>query len=426
MIDPAIQAFLNKRKEDWLKKKISPKTTEEEKLELTQEANEAFSLATWLPDAANRAKQLFLVSHPAKFSHPSAKTSPIIAAVEKNADGFVRTGNTSEQLDVFGNAAAMDVYKFLNLTLADGDSILNHLERDTKTIQQQFTLPTASYEELAQGLLAIKNAGDSNVSTSAKVKQVYFPIDGENYHLLSVLTPSSLMFSLKKRINAIRFPDDEKAKATLASAREARKEKKLYEGGYSEIYNLSVIGFGGTKPQNISVLNSQNFGTAYLLESSPPILTKRNINPPRKNFFSDSYLRANDFKEDFNELHKQLEQLKNERNNKLERNKLDWIIKNIIYEVADKVWQVRYLEAGWSDSDRYQNLSNTQKIWLDQQHKETRQQQTDWQDDIKDRLDRWLVNSYKKTLDDKAFSIEDPKYSPHFIRLIEECEAALL
>ena len=78
MIDPVIQNFLSERKESWLKKKIDSKTTAEQDRELTLEANELFMLATWLPDAAKRAKQLSLVSHPAKFSHPSAKTSSII------------------------------------------------------------------------------------------------------------------------------------------------------------------------------------------------------------------------------------------------------------------------------------------------------------------------------------------------------------
>ncbi len=416
MIDPAIQSFLNERKESWLKKKIDSKTTAEQERELTQEANELFTLATWLPDAAKRAKQLSLVSHPAKFSHPSAKTSSIIATAVKNADGFIRSGNTTEQMDVFGNAAAMDVYKFLSLTVEDGQTVLKHLEQQTPFIQKQFTLSTLSYTELATSLLAIK-ATDTNKSiTSAIVKQVYFPISENSYHLLSVLTPSSLMFTLKQRINTLRFSEEAK------SAREAKKNNQSYTSEFSEIYSLTVIGFGGTKPQNISVLNSQNYGTAYLLESLPPILTKRNVNPPKINFFSNS-LRLKDFQKDFDELHKQLS---SDINNIHVRNKRDWLIKNIIYQVADKLWQIRYLDLGWSTSDNYQNLPKQQKIWLDQAYKESRQQQTDWQDDIKTALARWLSNSYKTTQGDKALSIDDDKYKPHFIRLIEECEVALL
>ena len=416
MIDPVIQNFLSERKESWLKKKIDSKTTAEQDRELTLEANELFMLATWLPDAAKRAKQLSLVSHPAKFSHPSAKTSSIIANAEKNADGFVRTGNTANQLDVFGNAAAMDVYKFLSLTLADGQTVINHLEQQTPAIQQQFTLPDVSYTELAASLLSIKSTDTDKAVTSDIVKQVYFPVSEDSYNLLSVLTPSSLMFTLKQRINALRFSDEAKV------AREAKKNNQHYDGELAEIYSLTVIGFGGTKPQNISVLNSQNYGTAYLLESLPPILKKRSINPPKNNFFSNS-LRLKDFQEDFDQLHKQLS---SDTNNIHVRNKRDWLIKDIIYQVADKLWQIRFLDAGWSTSDNYQNLSPQQKTWLDQAYKDTRQQQTDWQGDIKTALARWLSNSYKISQGDKALSIDDDRYKPHFIRLIDECEAAIL
>ena len=416
MIDPVIQNFLSERKESWLKKKIDSKTTAEQDRELTLEANELFMLATWLPDAAKRAKQLSLVSHPAKFSHPSAKTSSIIANAEKNADGFVRTGNTANQLDVFGNAAAMDVYKFLSLTLADGQTVINHLEQQTPAIQQQFTLPDVSYTELAASLLSIKSTDTDKAVTSDIVKQVYFPVSEDSYNLLSVLTPSSLMFILKQRINALRFSDEAKV------AREAKKNNQHYDGELAEIYSLTVIGFGGTKPQNISVLNSQNYGTAYLLESLPPILKKRSINPPKNNFFSNS-LRLKDFQEDFDQLHKQLS---SDTNNIHVRNKRDWLIKDIIYQVADKLWQIRFLDAGWSTSDNYQNLSPQQKTWLDQAYKDTRQQQTDWHGDIKTALARWLSNSYKISQGDKALSIDDDRYKPHFIRLIDECEAAIL
>jgi CRISPR-associated protein Csy1 len=416
MIDPVIQNFLSERKESWLKKKIDSKTTAEQDRELTLEANELFMLATWLPDAAKRAKQLSLVSHPAKFSHPSAKTSSIIAVAERKADGFVRTGNTVDQLDVFGNAAAMDVYKFLSLALTDGQTVLSHLEQQTPTIQQQFTLPNVSYTELATSLLTIKSKNTEKAVTSDIVKQVYFPISEESYHLLSVLTPSSLMFTLKQRVNILRFSDEAKA------AREAKKNNHHYHSELAEIYSLTVIGFGGTKPQNISVLNNQNGGTAYLLESLPPILKKRSINPPKNNFFSNS-LRLKDFQEDFDQLHKQLS---SDTNNIHVRNKRDWLIKNIIYQVADKLWQIRFLDAGWSTSDNYQNLSPQQKTWLDQAYKDTREQQTDWQDDIKTALARWLSNSYKTSQGDKALSIDDDRYKPHFIRLIDECEAAIL
>lgn len=422
MIAPAIQSFLSERKESRIKGRIKSCKTDEEIQELERNATEEFLLANWLPSAAKRSKQLAISSHPAKFTHSSAKTSAIIAQSTQKNDGFLRSANSIGEYDASGNAAAMDVYKFLHLQLEDGETILNHLELKTEVIEQQFTLPTASFDEIQQGLLAMKPSTLTRQVTDERVKQVYFPVDN-GYHLLSLLTASGLIFKLKEKINSFRFSEESK------QARLARKNKQHHEQGFIELYDLTMIGYGGTKPQTVSVLNNQNGGTAYLLQSLPPILKKRSINPPRKNFFSENlntehkYFKEN-LKEYFNELHKQLS---NDTNNIHVRNKRDWIIKNIIYEVADRVWQIRYLEAGWSDSDRYENLSQNQKIWLDQQYKETRQQQTDWQDDIKSRLARWLTLSYEETQGkDKALSIGADEYKSHFIHLIEECEAALL
>jgi len=413
MFDSAIQGFLNDRKEAWLKKKIKSNSSEEEKANLEQQANEEFSLAVWLPSAAKRAKQLFLVSHPGKFTHPSAKISSVIASATQAADGFLRTGNVQAELDVFGNAAAMDVYKFLSLELSDGKSILSHLELATPEIEQQLTIPTVSFNEIAQGLLAIKQDDDSIVKTSGKVKQVYFPVD-ESYHLLSVLTPSSLMYKLKERINTMRFSDEAK------EAREAKKKNHDHANALSEIYGLSVIGFGGTKPQNISVLNSQNHGQSYLLSSAPPVLQARTVQPPRKNFFVDNlWLKA--FADDFQQLHQLLQ---GDRNNIHIRNKRDWMIRNIVFQATDRMWLVRQIDAGWSGSDHYQNLSHAQKIWLDQQYDEQRDENLEWLESIKSDMTRWFINAYRKIIGDQALDLGDEQM-PHIKSVIAGCEDTL-
>ncbi len=413
MLDSAIQGFLNDRKEAWLKKKIKSNSSEEEKVDLEKQANEDFSLATWLPSAAKRAKQLFLVSHPGKFTHPSAKISSVIATAIQSPDGFVRTGNIQAELDVFGNAAAMDVYKFLSIELKDGKSILSHLELGTPEIEKQLTIPTASFYEVSQGLLGIKQDDDSAVKTSGKIKQVYFPV-GESYHLLSVLTPSNLMYKLKERINTMRFSDEAK------EVREAKKKNHDHANTLSEVYGLSVIGFGGTKPQNISVLNSQNHGQSYLLSSIPPVLKDRTVQPPRKNFFVNNlWLKA--YADDFQKLH---QLLLGDRNNIHIRNKRDWIIRNIVFQVTDRMWLVRHIEAGWSGSDHYQNLSHAQKIWLDQQYAEQRDENLEWMEPIKTDLTRWFINSYRKTIGDQALDLGDDQM-PHIKSVIGDCEEAL-
>ena len=95
-----ISEFFAERKATFLKAKIKPSISLEEERQILADAEDRFCLSTWLPDAAKRASQLSMVSHPSKFSHPSAKTSSIIARSNKAIDGYLRTGNIDYELDV--------------------------------------------------------------------------------------------------------------------------------------------------------------------------------------------------------------------------------------------------------------------------------------------------------------------------------------
>jgi len=175
MLDPAIENFLSERRATKIKKNLKPGHNDEEKQSVELEAAEFFRLSNWLPDAAKRAGWLSMLTHPGKFTHPSAKTSAVIAGARPSPDGFLRSGNADADLDVLGNAAALDVYKFLSLTLADGQTVLAHLEQNSAAIQTQFKLPEALFTALQQGLLTIKQTSGI-AKTSEKIKQVYFPV----------------------------------------------------------------------------------------------------------------------------------------------------------------------------------------------------------------------------------------------------------
>ncbi len=408
MLDPAIQAFLQERKEARIKAKVKLGMSDEEKSDIVRLAEATFILENWLPDAANRAKQLSMVTHPGKFSHPGAKTSSIIASCERHSDGFIRTGNVETELDVFGNAAALDVYKFLSLVMKNGKTVLINLQDKTEEIQQQFKFSTAPFAELHSGLLSIKKDSSSGLHTSGKIKQVYFPV-GDDYHLLSILTPSGIMFKLKERINKIRFSDQAK------QAREAMRKNEPDSQGFSEIYDLSVIGFGGTKPQNISVLNSQNFGQSYLLQSLPPVLQKRTVHPPKKSFFSNT-LNPWKYKESFHALHKLIY---TDYNNVDIREGRDRIIQFIISQVIERMWLIRQLEQGWSENDTFANLPEYQKLWLDSLYTCEREDNDDWLDKITDDLARWFLGSYKKVIGTKANKI-GAEQLPHIKRIIND------
>ena len=386
----SIQNFLNERKELWLKDRLKKAENDSVISELQGQADDKFSLKEWLPDAAKRVTQLSMVSHPSKFSHPSAKTSSVIAQAKQINDGYLRSGNVSYPLDVFGNAAAMDVFKFLSLPLTEKLTVLDGFERQEESLKTLLVGADLDFETLGTEFLKIK-ATDTSVKTDHLVKQVYFPIEQAEYHLLSVLTPSGLITRLKQSIDTIRFSEETK------QAKELRRKNEHHEIGYADIFDLTITAYGGTQPQNVSVLNSQNAGRAYLLSSCPPMLEKRAIRLPKTDFFAQCLYRKN-YQESFIQLHKFMQlDLNNDDIRTAIRNIIQFVIDQILV-LASKTRE--YSVEGWSNQDYYASLPKLQRIWLDKIYQTERDEDSDWRDELSREIARWILRSYEKVISD--------------------------
>ncbi len=406
-LDEAIKRFFSEKKAERIKKNVKPGMTPEEVLTVEQEASQEFLPDNWLPNAAKRASQLNLASHPAKFSHPDAKISSVIADTRRAIDGFLHTGNAVTELDVFGNAAALDVFKFLSLTLNDGKTILSHLESNSPKIREELEISSISFDELRLGLLSIKKS-DDNAVTSGKIKQVYFPV-ADGYHLLSILTPSGLMFELRNRIQSLRFSEQVKG------ARDDKRKNLYNEVGFDDLYGLVMIGYGGTQPQNISVLNSTYGGKTYLLPCLPPILKQQNQQLPKKNFFKE-LLWPKNFKTEFDAVHQLLH---TDYNNKNIRDGLKRRIQVVIDRVIELMWSVRFAEKGWSAAEQFTRLPNHQKIWLDEAHQTERYEHDEWLDEIISECTHWFIYAYKIVYANQAILLSDTEFA-YIKSLIEE------
>lgn len=383
-----IKKFLDERKSLWLKDRVKKAKNEQEILDLKQQADDRFHLTHWLPDAAKRVTQLNMVSHVSKFSHPSAKTSNIIANTTALNDGYVRSGNVEYALDVFGNAAAMDVYKFLSLPLSDEKTVLEGFETDDTQLVQLFTESSLDFNVFKHAFLKIKQSEES-VKTDYRVKQVYFPIGEGEYHLLSILTPSGLISELKSKIDFIRFSEKSK------QAKESRKKAEHDAQGYDDIYDLTITSYGGTQPQNVSVLNSQNAGRAYLLSSCPPVLAKRQLRLPTTDFFEQCLYRKS-YQESFLQLHRFMLL---DINNMHIKTAIENILIFIIDQVVLYALKIReFSEVGWSNRENYTRLPKLQRVWLDDFYKVHRLDDTSWRDEICQDIARWLTHSYENSM----------------------------
>ncbi len=376
MVDPAIDAFFEER--------------------------EVFSRETWLPKAAKRAGQMSLSTHPCTFSHPSARknknsyVTPVIADAENFADGYLRSGNVTVEIDALGNAAVLDVYKFLTLEMEDSKKLIEHIQNDSDLAVSLLSIKTESYESLKNGFLKMTKPDDQRGTiTSSKIKQVYFPVN-DTYHQLSILSNSGMIYELKTRIDSIRFSNE------IKEQREKKRNNTYSIRGFSELYNLTTIGYGGTKPQNISVLNNRNAGKAHLLISMPPTLKKRDTHFPKQNFFRESF-QYFEYRDVFYALHKLF---KTDYNNVRIREGRDYRLQDLMDRIVSKMWAVRAVSAEQYQS-KHSQLKRHQEIWLCEEFLETREQEDVWLEKLCLEIARWVIHTYGRLLGKQAIKLDE-------------------
>ncbi len=380
------------------------------------------SIEEWIINASYRANQLSLATHNGKYTHSGAKKEVSCIAKEKEAtnDGFFRSGNcllksigSLGNLDCLGNAASLDVYAFLSLELNDGQSVLAHVEKYSEYLRSELGLEDSIFKKICSGFLLIKT-NDEGMRTSDLIKQVYFPVD-DGYHLLSILTPSCLVTEMKVRIDTNwRYSTYNK------EGREARR-KNAYHTGYAEFFGLTEIAFGGTKAQNIGVLNNKNGGITYLLPSFPPVLEKRTVKLPHRDFFKDCLWRS-----EFEELYTSLYRIfSTDYTNIAIRDARERLFKAVIDRIIQKAWEIQKTSGGWSDRSHYVQLPKHQKIWLDAMYSEAREDRDIWVPRVIDEMTRWICNYVPSSRDKNSNSLGDEEFL--YVRsLIEEVKEAFL
>ena len=412
MQDPAIEAFFSERKAVWLKKNSKASMADWRIAEVELECLTTFSLENWLPTAAKRAGQISIATHPCTFSHPSARknkngyVSAIIASIKRSNDGLFKTGNVVVEADALGNAAALDVYKFLMLTMEDKQTLLTHIQQETDLAKKLLTCNNTAYEILRTGFLAMVEGADDNV-TSSKIKQVYFPVN-DAYHQLSILTNSGMVYQLRKRIDSLRFSEEVK------EIRDKKRKNVLSEQGYSEIYGLTTIGYGGTKPQNISVLNNQYGGKAHLLSSLPPVLNKQHLHFPHSNFFGES-IQHKDIAPWLVVLQKII---KSDLDKIAVRKAREQCLQEIMDQIIEKMWAVRSIPSEPYDQKKL-TLPNDQFIWLHNDAKQQRENEDNWLDKLSADIVRWIVTCYGKEIATNGIKLGDEAYQ-HMTHLVDK------
>lgn len=397
-IRSTIRTFLAER----LQPKLDKLKPDEE--DTRQALIEAHQPATWMADAARRVGQIQQVTHAIKFTHPSASGSSLSHGGNPAADRL-EVGSHSlgaeTAADVVGNAAALDVYKFLRLQV-DGRSLLERaIARDPALLAALTDDETvaAAWTEAFAALPQPKGQPASH----KLAKQLYWPLADGGYHLLSPLLASPVSHALYTRISRDRFSDEAKA------AREARRNGKLHLEGYRDYPDLAIQTFGGSKPQNISQLNSERRGENMLLASLPPLWESPALRPPLK---ADSvFLRYYPYRREVRRLagvlKEYLRSVAHRRSNMHMRYTRATLVAELVDEVLNMAAELRRgLEPGWTAQPDCR-LRLAEQRWLDPERCTlddafaARIRGDDWKDEICKGFANWL-NSALQT-DKTAF-----------------------
>lgn len=413
-----IADFLTNRLNDKLEKLAAD---DPKRAELQQQ----FHPSSWLEDAARRVGQIQAVTHSLKPIHPDARGTNIYSSSTTQQKDRVLPVVGSHCLggnfasDVVGNAAALDVYKFLKLEYQGRSLLALVLEQDASLAAALSDDPLQARNLMAAFAGLTEPRGQ--VSSHTLAKQLYWmaggdPHENASFHLLAPLYASSLAQRVYQVVQDDRFSDEATA---------ARKAKR--EGGYSErpvreYPNLAIQKLGGTKPQNISQLNSERRGENLLFASLPPTWRSASLKPL---LHTDTLFHRFGRRPDVRDLLRSLLAfLKSDPSPNMETRERRTAWEDaIIDEFFQFSAELRALPAGWSQLPECQ-LSRPEKHWLDPEGVKTALMDkglplpTDTQEQVSFLFANWLNAQL-----DKYLPVGDPEYLEWRKRLLDAIKA---
>ncbi len=258
---------------------------------------EEYNPVNWLNQMTPKAVDISFATHVAKLTHSSSKGSSVFDITTDKNNFYLTTNTLAEPIidTASSNAASLPIADILKLTV-DGVSVLDCLKNDDKGIFQKIT---DSEEHLVTWCNNLKQAYDSTQKQSYFLsKQIYFPIQDKQYHLLLPLTSSSLVHAI--HLEHKKYWDDSQVLAR------DKKYAKKYSTVETKTYpNKAHIYVTGSNHSNASALNGQRGGRVALLSAQPPQWSSQSISYQNRKSVFDKHL-SYQLNEEITELRKYL------------------------------------------------------------------------------------------------------------------------
>jgi CRISPR-associated protein Csy1 len=347
-------------------------------------------IPAWFESASKEGfkckKAMVMVTHSTKFSHPENEYSGIFVEPKSGGD-YLSTDNSGfQEYEIsYSNGALIRIALFLHVTFG-GKTVFERLINSDFEWLKCFSKSNEKIDEWGQGLACW--IGTHDLKKIGHMKQLYFPILGDDYHLLSPLTSSSLCHELYKKINDSKWGENSK-KGRLAKTKSLYSELKV-----TEYPKLATTFFGGAHPRNISLLNHLRSGKTYLLNCAAPSW-QTTLKPPKNElsiFFSREFERRT--WRDLKEFQHYLLSIKG-RDSTLEiRRRIAELVNDLIDILLHYVAEIQALteDAGWSSENC--KLKFSEQLWLDiwcnNMPFQNKRADQNWQEDICSDFGYWL------------------------------------
>lgn len=425
-----IKEKVNKKQQEVEKSSEKDKDRKEQQLELLllelrkqRQASLVSEIPDYLTECAEKAKEvakpMFKVTHPVKFTHGLIAYGGIYVKQNSKPTSRYLTTETLQNnyFDIINSNGNLITHaRFLMLDI-DGKTVYNKLESNDIAWLSEFSKNKQQIKQWAEGL-KLWIAETDDIQDASRLKQNYFPLAGNTYHITAPLFSSSLCQAIYERVRFSTFSLENKR------IRQAKKNNRYVEEVLVEFPNYAVMNFGGTQPQNISAGNFERHGESFLLPCSPP-KWKSSLKPPmsKASLYDDEFDRR--AWKVAKELQLYLVKLKHKKGDMKIRNHVAQLAYQIIDILLGYVAEIHSLEAqaGWSETGC--KLKKSHKLWLDLHlQDESFQQYRDsgeWQKEVCKDFGLWL----NKKLEHKKMvfaKIESSHWSKLLKRQLREFE----